>query len=300
MASKNKRNRKTMPVTSQILREHTNRRRTVQGDEDTDRADNYIQWYRDSWLDKSSRGLHELYSDIDDAWEGNLNIPMYEEDPGSNMNIIHPTIEGQVALLADERLDIEVDPLTPAEIRYKKPIQTMLEFVKENNDLTLKHDVFVRRLKKYGVGIYRTMFNEDWEDGFGLPEIKTCNPIYVYTDPNIVDIYEIQDGRFIIEAVTKSIAWAERKFGTEKADMIIPNYEPATQSQYFGERGDYGGDTSRQRYIHLFVFEKFLNDKGKLKLKLTQMSACGVILWDSEDENFTFPNSSFPYFFAPC
>jgi hypothetical protein len=293
------------PMAKDDMDKWDDKKTAVMSQDEITRTLEYMDWFRAAHDAKSDRGFFELWQNLDDAWEGDLNKKVFEDDPASNTNIIHPTVEGQVALICGDEVAIEPRPITPSELAYVKPTKNLLEFVKDNNDYIVKRDMFFRRYEKYGTGIFMVKFDKNWGDGFGLPVIRACSPFYVYPDPNITDIYAIQEGRFIIETITKSISWAEREFGYDKSRCIIPNYEPNLQCQYFGE-GNGNGEVSGQYYIHMLIWEKYMeaikppNAKPKIKLRLSQMSGDGTLLSDSVEDKFTFPNSDFPYFMAPC
>jgi hypothetical protein len=209
-------------------------------------------------------------------------------------------IEGQVALLADENWEAQVEAQTPSEIEVVPKVTRMLNFVLENNKFFQLLDVTSRRYLKQGVATVNVQYNPDWGDGFGLPVLRSINPAYAFPDPNITDIYEIQDGRFFIETQSKSIVWAERNFGREKASMIIPGYDPITNSTLYGENSYGSNEIQRMNYLHLHIWEKFVDEDGELKLRYVQMSGDGTILYDSFEEGDEFPTTEFPYFMAPC
>ena len=286
MAKKNK------PISATYFGDYSSRKAVGQDYETNNQCTEYIDWYMSAWQAKEDRGLFDLLKTFEEYWEGHANIAQYEDDPATNTNVIHPMIEGQVALMADDNWEVYPEPQTPSEIEYVPMVKRMLEFVLENNDMFLKNELTARRILKYGMGIQAVQYNPDWGDGFGLPEIRTCNPAYIYPDPNIVDVYAIQEGRFIIETTTKSIAWAERTFGKEKASMITPGYDPITESTFYSENDYNNSEIQRMHYLHMHIWQK--DDKGKLHL--IQMSACGVLL----DETDKFCSNEFPYFFIPC
>ena len=60
-------------------------------------AQRYQEYYRRALRDKQNRNIPENFIRFDRYWEGDVNRPQGPGDPGSNVNIIHPSIEGQVA-----------------------------------------------------------------------------------------------------------------------------------------------------------------------------------------------------------
>ena len=248
-----------------------------------------LEYYQQSWMDKENRGLFDKWQESERYWEGNVNQPEYDDDPASNTNIVHPTIEGQVTLMVDKHTDISTYPIKPSARPFLKPTRIMLSWIKENNHHRAKTDELVRRFKKFGTGIVRVLFNPNFLDGFGIPEYEPCHPAYTFFDPNITSMRHIQDGQFAIETVPKSKQWAERVYG-ERAKAIEPGYDPIQSAMMYGE-GD-GNTVDSKMYIHMFVFER--TEKG---IRFMEQSACGVLLYDSDNwEEYKDVRPSKPYF----
>ncbi len=249
-------------------------------------AAKYRQFYLDAVEDKNRRGIPERFSVYEAYWEGDVNLPQTENDPGSSTNIVHANIEGQVSLLLEQSIGILPMPVTPDDAPFARTVQKVLEFIKDKNRLTRKLDLHERRREKYGTGIFRVSFDPSALDGAGLPVIEACNPKQIFVDPGITDVYRTEEAEFIIETVTKTIHFARETYGDAVADAIVPGYRP----QFDGEEP--GGDT----YLHMLVWTK---EKGKLRL--VEMTGCGLILSDSfshGEENF-YPGGRYPYFFTP-
>jgi len=282
------------PLKATFFSDYPSRKEEGMDEDELMRSSQYIEWYRASYESKEQRGLFDLWKTVDDYWEGHANEQIYEDDPATNTNIIHPMIEAQVSLMVDDNWEAQPKAQSPSEIQHIPKIKRMLDFVIENNKWLQTIDQTARRQLKYGTGIIKVQYDPSWSDNFGLPMISACNPAYVYPDPNITDVYSIQEGRFIIETMTKSVAWAERKF-PEKADLIIPGYEPFTDTTLYDENEYNDSEIQSMHYLHIYVWEKYVDNK-KLKLRLTQMSGDGTIL----DEETDFCSNQFPYFFIPC
>jgi len=252
-------------------------------------ADELIDKYLVSWRDKDNRGLFDLWEKVESYWEGNPRIPTSYSDPNSNVNFIHPNVEGQVSLLVNQDINLNVIPVTPADKAFAQRTKTMLTWVKEKNRLTRKIDQHERRREKFGTGIFRVLYDPDAANGFGLPIIESVNPAYVFVDSAISDVYRIQQGSYIIEALTKPISWAKEQFGQVLGSSIRPSFDP-TGSYLFDNNGS-------NQYLHLMVW---LRTDGKLRL--VQLSGDGIILSDSFADNngeSFYPTDQFPYFFTP-
>lgn len=264
-----------------------------------EKMNEYVEWYKSSKESKESGNpsVLDLWKTSYDYWEGNANIAVYADDPASNTNIVHKTVEGQVALMVDQNISIQPTSYTVSEKPYIDQIRIMLEWVKYQNRMVRKMDRHERHREVFGTGIMRVLFDDRAVNGIGLPVIDVVNPAYVYPDPNVSTVYGIQDGRFVIEMCHKPIIWARRTFG-EKAEAIEPR-DSSNQDFEFGEDTGNQNNLSAQYYVHLYVWEKVRDKNGKTKLIMTEMSADGVKLSCTEDENIGFPSEDFPYFFTP-
>ncbi|HOM03518.1 MAG TPA: hypothetical protein PLH43_11950 [Acetivibrio sp.] len=277
------------------MEKHQEMREKLMTEEDIKLTDRYMDWFKSSWQDKESRGLFDKWELADLYWEGDVNLPESDDDPGSNTNIINPNIEGQVALTVEHNISILANPREPSDVPFAEHAQIIGQFIIDKNKMRKKLEVFARRRKKFGLGIISVMWNPKALDKMGLPEFKCWNPAYVFFDPNITDVYDIQSGRFVIAVCNKSIFWAEETFGEDKATAILPAYHPMESEWLFGEESSEHDDITRDNYMHMFVFTK---KKGKIRL--IQMSSCGIKLWDSEEHSsIVFPKDIYPFFICP-
>lgn len=279
------------------------RRYDVMDEQQVIEADKFLDWFRSAWQDKENRGLFDKWESIDLYWEGEANPPESDTDPASNTNIVNPNVEGQVAYLVEQNIAIEAKPRGPSDKPWRDRAVMVMEFVKEQNKMRRKLDVHERRRMKFGTGIFRVLYDPDALDGFGLPCIEPANPAYVFFDPTITDIYSIQQGRFVIETVNRSLNYAREKYDTELVDAIEPGYHPAESDMIFGEDEGESDSVSRDSYMHLFIFTRYKTADGDLRLRLIEMSGCGVILRDTKEEETDgeaiFPDARYPYFATP-
>lgn len=277
------------------------RKMEVMDEEEIKFANRLLDHYRASHQDKDNRGLFERWETIDLYWEGEAHTPDNDNDPNSNTNIINSAVEGQVAYLVEQNIAIEAKPRGPSDMPFAEKAANLMEWCKEQNKLKRKLDVHERRREKFGVGIFRVLFDPDALGGFGLPRIEPCNPAYVFCDPVITDIYKVQEGRFMIEVMPKSIEWAKDNFDEDRAGAIMPGYHPMEHDYLFGEDEGENDLISKDSYLHMFVWSRYTDEEGEKQLRLVQMSGCGVILQDSKDDDESFyPSPLYPYFFTPC
>ena len=273
-------------------------RQQLFGSEETKRTVVMLDNYRSAFEAKDNIGLFNEMELAERYWSGDFGVPEDYDDPGSNTNIINTNVETQVASMVDQNIDIELKPYEPADKPYVEKARLILERIKDVNHLPKKIERHERRLDKFGTGIFRVMYNKKMgDDKVGCPEIKVCNPAYVFPDPNIVNIDDLQEAEFIIETLPKSLYWAEKKFGKERAWAIAPGYNPIENSFVFRENHEANYDVAGDHYLHILYWCK----TGTGKLRLIQMSGCGIILSDSEndsDTNYFTDDGRYPYFFT--
>jgi hypothetical protein len=285
-----------MKITLDTEVEMKDRREDVMSEEEIKLADKYIDWFRSAWHDKDNRGLFDRWELMDRYWEGDVNLPEDDEDPGSNTNIINPNIEGQTALTIEKNVSVLANPIEPSDVPFCEIGQIIGQFIIDQNRMKRKLDIATRRFKKFGEAIFSVFFNPELLEGMGLPWLKSWNPAYVFWDPNVTDVYEIQNGRFVIAVCNKSLYWAKNNpaFDSERAEIIWPSFHPVESEWLYGEDEGEHDEITRDNYMHMFVFTK-----ERKKVRLIQMSGCGVILWDSKDHEIKLPENTYPFFVAP-
>lgn len=253
--------------------------------------------YRSAYEAKDNIGLFDEMELAERYWSGDFGVPEDFDDPGSNTNIINTCVETQVASMVDQSIDIELKPYEPADKPYVKKARLILDRIKDVNHLPKKIERHERRKDKFGTGIFRVMYNKSLIDKIGCPEITVCNPAYVYPDPNIINIDDLQEAEFIIETIPKSLYWAEEKFGKERAWAIAPGYNPIENSFVFRENHEANYDVAGDHYLHILYWCK--TKEGKLRL--IQLSGCGIVLSDTEEDkeyNYFTDDGRYPYFFT--
>ena len=253
--------------------------------------------FRSAYEAKDNLGLFDEMELAERYWSGDFGVPEDFDDPGSNTNIINTNVETQVASMVDQSIDIELKPYEPADKPYVKKARLILDRIKDVNHLPKKIEKHERKKCKFGTGILRVMYNKDLIDKIGCPEIKVCNPAYVYPDPNITNIEDLQESEFIIETLPKSLYWAEEKFGKERAWAIAPGYNPIDTAFVFRENHEANYDVAGDHYLHILYWCK--TKEGKLRL--IQMSGCGIVLSDTEEDpeyNYFTDDGRYPYFFT--
>lgn len=280
------------PETARELRTY---RYEMFSSEESKMAQKLLDNYRSAYEAKENQGIFDEMEIAEKYWAGDFGKPDDFDDPGSNTNIVNTNIETQVASMVDQTIDVELKPYEPADKPYVRKARLILDRIRDVNKIPRKIERHERRKCKFGTGIFRVMFNKNLIEKIGCPEITVCNPAYIFFDPNIVNIDDIPNAEFIIETIPKSIYWAEQKFGKERAWAIAPGYNPIDSSVVFGENGTGNFDINGDHYTHILYWT---HTKGG-KLRLIQMSGCGVILSDSETDsntNYFTDDGRYPYF----
>lgn len=307
----------------EIVKQKRTKRAALMSEKEIEEAEQFIMWYRRAYEDKQRLGLMKKWDDIAKYWEGDFDYSD-EDDPAPNTNITNANVEGKTALLCDQTLAIQVDPREPGDKPFCDQVRTIADFIKDKNKMYRKIEVHERRREMTGTGIFRVLWNFDKLEGKGLPIIEPIHPSKLFIDPAITDVYDIQEAQYIIEAKAKSIYSAKMEYGDDIADCIIANYDPIENLIQNSEE---------EQYVHLLVWTRY-KENGKIKLRLVEMSADGVILKDTKkelkkvsekreneliekqtklleqgktkeaselkaEELELFPNSKYPYFLTP-
>lgn len=258
----------------EIVKEKRAKRAAIMSEEEIDEAEQFIIWYKRAYDDKLRLGLMKKWDDISKYWEGDFEYDS-EEDPAPNTNITNSNVEGKTALLCDQSLAIQVDPREPGDKPFCDQVRTIADFIKDKNKMYRKIEVHERRREMTGTGIFRVVWNFDKLEGKGLPIVESIHPSKLFIDPAITDVYDIQEAQYIIEAKAKSIYSAKMTYGKELADCIIANYDPIENLIQNNEE---------EQYVHLLVWTRYKDKNDKIKLRLVEMSADGVILKDTKKE----------------
>lgn len=267
------------------------------GSKEMEKTQVLLDNYRSAFEAKDNIGLFTEMELAERYWSGEFDQPEDYDDPGSNTNIINANIETQVANMVDQNIDIELKPYEPADKPYVTKARLIIDRIKDVNKLPKKIERHERRLDKFGTGIFRVMYNKKLIDKIGCPEITVCNPAYVFPDPNIVNLDDLQESEFIIETIPKSIYWAEQKFGKERAWAIAPGYNPIENSFVFRENHEPNFEVAGDHYLHILYWTHGKNGK----LRLIQLSGCGIVLSDTDEDkeyNYFTDDGRYPYFFT--
>ena len=274
----------------EYLAEHRSMRQDFMTEEEILEADLMLDWFREAWFFKDANRLFDTWDLIDSYWAGKANEPMYADDIGSNTNIINSHIEGQVALSWQDPAAAYVKAVEPSDTPYKNEAQALIDFIVKQNRIRSLRDNIYRRIKKDGIAVCTVFWDSKALKGKGMPRIRNWSARYVYFDPTITDPQDFQDSRYVILATQKSLEWAQKMFGDEKAAAITPGYHSVDGQWDIGTSGSWDDyERENNSYIHLYVLTK---RNSPNKVRMVQMSGDGVIL--RED---TLIDDTYPVFF---
>lgn len=213
-----------------------------------------------------------------------------ELDTEFRVNIVLPNIEGQVASMTNNKPTAHFKGVGYSDQKFARTANTIIRTVFNVNDIRGRAKRAIRRYNLFGNTIMSVGWNPNIFDGFGLPQIDTPQITRVYVDSKIKDLADLQDAEYIIETMPKSIMWAKRKFGEEKANAIqVGNTEPVFQSKYTTD------DEDTFTYIRVWT-----RNNEEENLQLIELSLCGVFLDESDSSKpyYKYVDNKYPYFFA--
>lgn len=138
-----------MKTDKEEIKEKEAIRESIMTDKEIIEAEKYLNWYRNAHQDKIQQNLFNKWEEVESYWEGDLGDPTDETDPNSNTNIVNSNVEGKVALLVDQNIDIQVDPIEPSDRNFCNRVRIIADFIKDKNKMYRKIDQHERRREKY-------------------------------------------------------------------------------------------------------------------------------------------------------
>lgn len=268
--------------------------------------------FKAAFMGVQQLGLHKAWALYDDYWRSKQNEPESEDDPGSVTNVIHPVIESQVADLVDSPVDFLVKGTEPSDQAHAAYVKFILQWIWDQNTMTVKQDQFERHRLKYGTGIWKVYFDPLGNKGIGKVCMDVIGPEKFYPDPKVTSPYKIQDGDFCSQPADVSLTYLIRRFGP-RARYVRPRTRTKYESNIYEGEGikDAVGILNNSTTL-LEHWQK--DEEGLLRLIY---KADDVILWDSSwdekkeegksskyyhskpGESF-YKNGKFPYVVVPC
>lgn len=236
--------------------------------------------YRAAYSKKEDLGMNELWKTCHDYWSGEVNLPEDDNDPGSEVNIVQPIIESQVADIVNGDIDIMVKGLGPSDQLFARETTQILRWVWHHNNMMVKLDGAERDRLNLGNTVWKVYWDRDQMGGRGLPIMQPMSPDCFFPDPKVTDLDFLEDADFIIQTSWYSRRKLIQLFG-EKAKFVKPESGGNYDSRIFGEDQTASGDEVVGDQACLYEYwEK--DDDGKLRLIYCTKD---MILADSADDD---------------
>jgi hypothetical protein len=263
-------------------------------DKDAQLLEHIMECYVAAYNMKQQLGLDELWSKCQDYWAGEINLPVEEDDPGSEVNIVQPVIESQVADIVNGDTDILVKGLGPSDQVFARDVTQILKWVWYHNNMTTKLDSSERDRLNLGNVIWKVYWDKDAMSGRGMPTIEPLGPDCFFPDPKVTDVEKLQDADFIIQTSWYSRRKLIQMFGDKARRVSAESNGIAYDPRIFGEADYSGTDAITNDQACLFEFWERKED-GTLRLVYCTKD---VILADSDDddEEASIPdNDKYPF-----
>jgi hypothetical protein len=257
--------------------------------------------YRAAFLYKQGLGLHELWQTCEAYWSGDINHSTTEEDPGSEVNIVQPIIESQVADLVDGMIDFTIKGDEPTDTPYTDVARHILRWTLYHNDMVNTLDEFERERTNYGTCGFRVAYDPDAFGGKGKPTIDYVGVEELFPDPKVKDFRYLQQGDFFIRAIPYSLKALVQRFGDKARSVKAEGEFSSNDPRIFKDQDDSSGVDAVIR-AQCLLFEFWEKDENSMLRRV--YAAGGVILEDSfadEEEHKSFYKSGkYPYVIIPC
>jgi len=250
--------------------EFSKRREDLMTEEEIERVDHYLGKYI------QQRGAMasdvEEWEEIDRLCSGKREQDHADSD-SAYVNVILPNVEGQVASMTNYNITAMLTGRGVGDQKFAKTAEPIVALILEHNKIRELVKDCGRQYVKYGNSFVTVGWDAEALDGMGMPTIKCRMLTEILPDKKVRSPKLINDCDYIIDDAGQfSILWAEREYGEEIAQAI----QLGNQMQDFQEKYELDDD---QSFTLLRVWTK-MNEGGKLQL--IQMTACGILLEESE------------------
>lgn len=264
--------------------DYQNARRKIMSEEEIKRTDFYKKKY--SELKSEVLELEEEWVEIQDAYKSDRQ----KDDTGREIpfvNVMTPNIEGQIATMTERRIKATIKGKGVSDEGLANTLEPATDAIFKENKIRRKLKKIGRRYLLYG----NTFLVVSWDKDKlteGMPEFTTPVMSNVLIDGKIKDFDNINDADYVIHDIgSKSIMWARRKYGDEKADLLELGQELSMNAKTSSD------DTDAFRLINVWTTN---NEHGNLQL--IKMSDSGVLLEESNPSTpyYEHVNNKYPIF----
>lgn len=265
----------------------------------------------DRWITRINHNkgyMSEFYSRWsveDEAYRNDQ--PMTPNRPNTRVGILNAIIETRVSSLVDKNIAVTCRGEGKSDQSFANWGRVGLEWTLRKNGFKKVLAVHERRRALHGAGIFKVYFDPDALHGFGLTKI-TCVPLNkIFIDTKVKDPLRFQEAEYVAETVRLSREQFEDLYGEDKASAIDYGNNTVEDTTTFNEDELFYDDADGATLIQLWT-----RHKGKLRLR--EVSGCGLLLYDSHkegmrDENqknkkythtsyYSYVNDQYPYFFT--
>lgn len=235
----------------------------------------------------------EEWSEIEEMYASEKDQPSDEDSPNSFINVILPSIEGQVSSVTEQNITANCRGKGMGDQSFGRTANIIAATVLKENHIRDKVKRFGRRYIMFGNGVMAIDWNPDMLEKAGLPEFRTPFPGHILVDGKIKNMEDLQKADYIIEIIGQvSIMWARDKYGDELADAVTLG----NSSKYFEATAEESGD-DKYSFTLLNIWTR--NNKER-NLQKIEMSLCGVILSESDSSKpyYKYVNNQYPFAYA--
>lgn len=234
-------------------------------------------------------GLYVEWEACQEAYSGDQ--PLEDGRPNSRVNIVNANIEGQVCALVEQNLAVTCRGEGPSDRAFARWAQVGLDWTLRKNHIKRKIRTHEFRRETFGAGWFKVGWDKDAVSGFGLATI-TCPPLNsVFVDMKVTDPEHIDEEHceYIAEVMLRSKSWAEQQEEYKGRAQFI-HYGGTDKSPIFAKEKTTDDEDA------FWLIQRWSFNEGKLRLE--EFSDCGVLLYDSHEEEVEpfYRYNKYPYF----
>lgn len=246
--------------------------------------------------------MQEIYgrwAKEDEAYKGDQ--PKQANRPNTRVNIINANIEGQVAMVVDQNLSAMVRGEAPGDEKFAEWARVGIEWALKKNSIKRIVATHERRRIKHGVGFFKVSWDADAFKKFGLAKLSVPPINKILVDGKIKDPLRFQEAEYVAEILRMSEDQIEDTYGEDYAEAVdYGRYYIEDQVAFVEEQTEDDDDG-------VTVLQIWSRHKGMLRVQ--EITACGVILYDSHKDKsrsehgggthesyYDFVNDMYPYF----
>jgi hypothetical protein len=228
-----------------------------------------------STLNNNVGSMQDKYAEWDEVEEyyGN-DQEERENSPNSKMNALVASIEGMICQTVDREIQASCAGVSAEDNNFATVAKNGLNWILRNNKMRKKMSSYLRKIYKFGHGWLKVSFDHDYAGGFGLSKFETVPLNKLFIDTKIKDPLRINEAEYIVETVNLSRTFAMDVYGEKKANAIDYGFNQFRDNGVFSEAYSIDDDDSNWTLI------SWLSKCGG-KLRLREITACGVLLYDS-------------------